>query len=473
MRRSHSASLLATTLLLSSIWNSAADILDQTFIWGINTDLIKLTSNGLGACSSVPIYVGSRNPTDPFQGVPPFTMYAFKVGGIPTTQVIGSDPTNLTWVVDHSPGSTVMLTVLDGNNKTGGVDTTFYFVTDGPSTCQPTPSNPSTLPTISANVTDQLQTCQPWGLSITNGTGPFDVWLPGLNIVGLPVINMDEGNDMLVYPDQTVPNTKLMASVYDVGAGAWGISTGSVDTTGSDSTVCPGASIVQSKSQPSQSATPNDDPPSHVNIGLIVGIVVGVTVLMCFILALSFWHWHRRRESNDTQRGVWDTRDVLAHAWDPPSPPSAERHPTMYEGSSLPSSVPLLTRSIYTAGTSDVFSPMSLISGSTSGPSSSNLGITTVASSTSSRARALESQGIRQNWHSPGSFASSSQGSLTLSQLPPGAAAPLTSMKHYKAVESDTGPSVIIQHLDGGSGGVQELPPPYIGQPNVSAMVDS
>lgn len=64
----------------------------------------KLTSNGLAACSSVPIYVGPRNPTDQLQGVGPFTMYAFKVGGIPTTQVIGSDPTNLNWVVDHSPG---------------------------------------------------------------------------------------------------------------------------------------------------------------------------------------------------------------------------------------------------------------------------------------------------------------------------------------------------------------------------------
>lgn len=74
-------------------------------------------------------------------------MYAFEVGGYPTVQGIGSDPTNLTWIVDHLPGTfsqvvfemseselvfvgtTLMLSVLDSNNNTGGVDTTFYYVT--------------------------------------------------------------------------------------------------------------------------------------------------------------------------------------------------------------------------------------------------------------------------------------------------------------------------------------------------------
>lgn len=67
-------------------------------------------------------------------------------------------------------------------------------------------------------MTDRLETCQPWGLTISNGTGPYTVWLPGLDIVGQPVVNMDEGNDILVYPDQTVPNTKLMGmSKYYLG----------------------------------------------------------------------------------------------------------------------------------------------------------------------------------------------------------------------------------------------------------------
>ena len=38
------------------------------------------------------------------KGIPPYYMFAFEVGGIPTTQMIGSDPANLTWIADHKQG---------------------------------------------------------------------------------------------------------------------------------------------------------------------------------------------------------------------------------------------------------------------------------------------------------------------------------------------------------------------------------
>ena len=54
------------------------------------------------------------------------------------------------------------------------------------------------------------------------------------------------------------------------------------------------------------------------------------------------------------------------------------------------------------------------------------------------------------------------------SQLPLGAAPPAAPTKLQEAMMTvDPQPSVIIQHLDGGAGGVQELPPPYIGEPKV------
>ena len=49
------------------------------------------------------------------------------------------------------------------------------------------------------------------------------------------------------------------------------------------------------------------------------------------------------------------------------------------------------------------------------------------------------------------------------SQLPAGAAPP-TKTGWYE--EQTSQPSVIVQHIDGGTGGVQELPPPYIGNSN-------
>lgn len=53
---------------------------------------------------SVPIFIESRtsNPSD--LGVPPYSMYTFEPGGVPHIQRIGSDPTSLSWTVDHLPG---------------------------------------------------------------------------------------------------------------------------------------------------------------------------------------------------------------------------------------------------------------------------------------------------------------------------------------------------------------------------------
>lgn len=62
----------------------------------------------LSACSNVTLFVEamptSQNDDPLTVTVPPYTMYAFEAGGTPNTQNIGSDPHNLTWVVNHSPG---------------------------------------------------------------------------------------------------------------------------------------------------------------------------------------------------------------------------------------------------------------------------------------------------------------------------------------------------------------------------------
>ena len=51
--------------------------------------------------------------------------------------------------------------------------------------------------------------------------------------------------------------------------------------------------------------------------------------------------------------------------------------------------------------------------------------------------------------------------SSVYSQELPAGAAPPTKGGWYEERASE--PSVIVQHIDGGTGGVQELPPPYIG----------
>lgn len=64
------------------------------------------------ACSNVTLFVEamptSRTNSPLVVSTPPYTLYAFEPGGIPKAQNIGSDPSNLTWVVDHSPGMTTI-----------------------------------------------------------------------------------------------------------------------------------------------------------------------------------------------------------------------------------------------------------------------------------------------------------------------------------------------------------------------------
>ena len=193
---------------------------------------------------------------------------------------------------------------------------------------------------------------------------------------------------------------------------------------------------------------------------------------MCIILILSFYHWHNRRRKPTEHPGyLWDNRNILADPLDPPSPPTAYR-PPMSDRSPVPSSAPLLNSSKYTPTPYDAYSPLSLI-GSGSGSrqaASSNLNLTAMASSSDlSSSRVLpQVSRTRLILHQHQSVASSSRGSPMPSQLPLGAAPPIEPLKHQEAMMSvEPQPSVIIQHLDGGAGDVQELPPPYIGEPKV------
>ena len=74
--------------------------------------------------------------------VPPFYLYAFEVGGVPTVTLVGSDLTNMLWTAAHKrgrdfhiqkhriyvnisicafSGAQLMLTMMDSQNNTGGV----------------------------------------------------------------------------------------------------------------------------------------------------------------------------------------------------------------------------------------------------------------------------------------------------------------------------------------------------------------
>ncbi|KAJ7775944.1 hypothetical protein DFH07DRAFT_711319, partial [Mycena maculata] len=130
-------------------------------------------SASLPSCRRFPITADAL--TEP--GVPPFYMMAFAVGGSPITSFIGTNESNLAWTVLHP----LVLGVVDSKGNSGGIDAPLYTVTDGSNTqCN---ANPAVEPpfTITANVTDVLNTCEPWGLTIQGGSPPYNLTIAVMN----------------------------------------------------------------------------------------------------------------------------------------------------------------------------------------------------------------------------------------------------------------------------------------------------
>ncbi|KAI0075008.1 hypothetical protein K474DRAFT_1600548, partial [Panus rudis PR-1116 ss-1] len=168
-------------------------------------------SSSFAECQDVPIFVVPLNSSTTDLGVPPYTLIAFEVGGSPTRQVIGSDPANLSWKVDHSAGSTLMLTIIDSKNNTGGIPSQLYNVESGSTqSCIPNKPDSSKLARLSSNVTDNLETCQMWGLTVEGGTKPYTIVLSALNSPVITTVPMGAQDDVFTYPNRADPNTQIM-----------------------------------------------------------------------------------------------------------------------------------------------------------------------------------------------------------------------------------------------------------------------
>ena len=128
-----------------------------------------------------------------------------------------------------------MLTMVDSNASTGGIPNNFFNVTStsssasrtwkrgtsllttllyaagGTNTCHPTP-NRATLASITPNVTDHLDTCQPWGLTISGGQKPYTVVISALNSPVITNVTMGPNDDVLTWPDRADPDGEVMGT---------------------------------------------------------------------------------------------------------------------------------------------------------------------------------------------------------------------------------------------------------------------
>ncbi|KAI0641834.1 hypothetical protein C8Q79DRAFT_918880 [Trametes meyenii] len=229
-------------------------------------------------------------------------MLALEVQGITSVTPIGSDAGSLAWQNTHRSGAKLLLTVMDSAGNTGGFPTQFFnsiaASTRGNTSClQPAPTA-STL-RIVPNVTDSLQTCQPWGLNIIGGTKPYNVTFGQIASGVITNVTMGPEDDVFTFINRAVPNAPLMAAVVDAN-GQWGVSTVAVGTTGSSDTDCVGListsstkAQVQAQLQAADAAASAADK-AHTR-SVVLGVVFGLVMPLLIGGAVGWWWWCRRK----------------------------------------------------------------------------------------------------------------------------------------------------------------------------------
>lgn len=120
-----------------------------------------------------------------------------------------------------------MITIIDSLGNTGGVPQPIYTVngkglimydwivvdslTAGTDTsCLPNKQSSASLPTIQANVTNTLDTCEPWGLHVTGGQKPYTIVLVETHSDTVTKVTLGSEDDTLTYVNRADPNWHLM-----------------------------------------------------------------------------------------------------------------------------------------------------------------------------------------------------------------------------------------------------------------------
>ncbi|KAF9039345.1 hypothetical protein BJ165DRAFT_381908 [Panaeolus papilionaceus] len=185
----------------------------------------QFSNNALS--TSLPTCLGLNIIAKPFDvntnatnGTPPFYMISLAVGGTPQTSFIGTDENNLLWTVTHAPGTRLILQVVDANGSAGGIPPRIFDVIAGQTTqCVITPKLDPPF-TVTANVTGKakLNTCQPWGLTITGGVPPYNLTLVQPNSPITTNVTIGLGDDVFTYINRANPNSQLLAAISDLSA---------------------------------------------------------------------------------------------------------------------------------------------------------------------------------------------------------------------------------------------------------------
>ncbi|KAE9399681.1 hypothetical protein BT96DRAFT_1101665 [Gymnopus androsaceus JB14] len=194
------------------------------FQWKFSNNFL---STELPSCDTLPVIVSAVNVTNQTHGVPPFYMIAWEIGGTPSSSLLGLDES-----------TTLMLNVVDSQGNGGGIPPQPFTVQPGQTT-ECVVSGNSTDFTVSANISDTVNTCQPWGIRIQGGIPPYNISLAQSNSPVVTNVTIPNGLTAFTYINRATPGYLLLAAVSDV-TGRYAFGTPTVNPTGSDDTSCVG-----------------------------------------------------------------------------------------------------------------------------------------------------------------------------------------------------------------------------------------
>ncbi|KAI0791462.1 hypothetical protein BC629DRAFT_1509716 [Irpex lacteus] len=394
---------------------------ESPFQWGFNDQSVVSTFS-FSECQQLPLLIVPLNTTPTYYGIPPYYLFAFEPGGIPSVSMIGTDPKNLSWQNTHQRGASLMIMVQDSQKSTGGIDTRLYNVTAGSNTTclsSITAAQLQAIPSITPNATGKIETCQPWGLTIAGGEQPYTVVLTALD--SSSVTNTSVNSNDYTYVNEVAPSELFMGE-----NGKWGVSSPLVVSDGPNRTDCSSASTptTSSSSAPSQhEPTTLPQKHDHSNTPLIAGISAAGVVAVLLL-------------SGAMQRGTWDTDRT--HAPDPWPPSQPVIDPDMHEDAYKPR--PLLASSF---SSQPVYSPGILhreIEQAQTAPA------TTISEPASP---------------APSAPLTARERKILEARAPSSSSLPSTSLVDVTH-NPDTPHEIFFQHRDGGDASiVHELPPPY------------
>ncbi|KAF5378925.1 hypothetical protein D9757_008740 [Collybiopsis confluens] len=195
-------------------------------------------SYSLPSCQTFGIIVEPVNATNLTQAFPPFYMLAWEIGGTPRTTLLGTDNSSLSWQVDHPVGTSLMLNVVDSRGNGGGITPQAFTVLTGQSTQCITRGNDTSF-TVTANVTESLETCQPWGLRIKGGIPPYNISFAQFSSPIVTNVTVQSPSDAFTFINRATAGFTLLAAVSDI-TGRYAFGTPTVMPTGSYDVTCAG-----------------------------------------------------------------------------------------------------------------------------------------------------------------------------------------------------------------------------------------